>query len=82
MVSLGRPTNRSLALSERELQILRCVANGLSSREAADRLGIRPRTIERYIEQLRYKLQARNKSHLVAKAMATGQLEEGTSTGK
>lgn len=63
-------------LTERERQVLRCVASGLSSKEAAQQLGIAPRTVDRHIENLRHKLRARNKTHMVAKAIASGQFDD------
>ena len=63
-------------LTQREKQVLECVAQGLSSKETAQKLGIAPRTVERYIENLRNKMRARNKAHMVAKALAGGQLSE------
>ena len=62
-------------LTEREREVLRCVADGLSSKEAAQQLGIAPRTVDRHIENLRHKLRARNKTHMVAKALASGQFD-------
>lgn len=61
-------------LTERERQILELVADGLSSKQVAQRVGIAPRTVDRHIENLRHKLRARNKSHLIAKAFAYGTL--------
>jgi LuxR family transcriptional regulator of spore coat protein len=70
------PAEEPPELTERERQVLRCVANGLSSKEAALQLGIAPRTVDRHIENLRHKLRARNKTHMVAKALAAGQLDD------
>jgi DNA-binding CsgD family transcriptional regulator len=61
-------------LSQRELEVLECIAKGLSSKECAQQLGIAPRTVERHVENLRNKLNARNKPHLVAKALAAGHI--------
>ena len=47
---------------------------GLSSKQCAQQLGIAPRTVERHVENLRNKLNARNKPHLVAKALAAGHI--------
>ena len=63
-----------ITLSDRERQVLRCIADGLSSKECAQQLGIAPRTVERHVENLRNKLNARNKPHLVAKALAAGHI--------
>ena len=63
------------SLTARERQVLHCVASGMTSKEAAIRLGLGPRTVDRHIDHLRYKLRARNKTHMVAKAIASGELE-------
>ena len=59
-------------LSQRELEVLDSIARGLSSKQCALELGIAPRTVERHVENLRNKLHARNKPHLVAKALSGG----------
>lgn len=61
-------------LSSRELQILRRVAEGRSAKEVAAELGIAHRTVERHIENARYKMRARNKTHMIAKAVICGEL--------
>ncbi len=67
----GQPED-FIALTEREIEVLHCIAQGQSSKQCAQKLGIAPRTIERHVENLRNKLNARNKPHLVAKALAGG----------
>ena len=62
-------------LTQREQQILELVADGLSSKQVAQQIGIAPRTVDRHIENLRHKMGARNKSHLIAKAVAYGTLK-------
>ena len=64
--------NEVLRMSDREREILQSVARGLSSKQCALELGIAPRTVERHVENLRNKLNARNKPHLVAKALSGG----------
>jgi LuxR family transcriptional regulator, transcriptional regulator of spore coat protein len=66
-------------LTDRERQVLECIAQGLSSKEAAQQLNIAPRTVERHVENLRNKMRARNKTHMVAKALANGQLHDASS---
>ena len=63
-----------ITLTEREREVLRCIAAGLSSKQCAQQLGIAPRTVERHVENLRNKLNARNKPHLVAKALTGGHI--------
>jgi DNA-binding CsgD family transcriptional regulator len=74
MVNYQRQPDDFVALSERERQVLQCIASGLSSKQCAQELGIAPRTVERHVENLRNKLNARNKPHLVAKALAAGHI--------
>jgi LuxR family transcriptional regulator, transcriptional regulator of spore coat protein len=62
------------SLTSREQQILLLVAQGLSAKETAQKLAIAPRTVERHIENTRLKLQARNRAHLIAKALECGAL--------
>lgn len=60
------------ALSRRERQVLTLVAEGLSTREIADQLGLSPRTIETHRARLMTKLQVRRTSHLIRIAVEEG----------
>ena len=74
IVNFPRQQEDFVTLSEREREVLECIARGLSSKQCAQQLGIAPRTVERHVENLRNKLNARNKPHLVAKALAGGHI--------
>jgi len=74
MVNFPQPQEEFVSLSEREIEVLQCIAGGLSSKQCAQQLGIAPRTVERHVENLRNKLHARNKPHLVAKALTAGHI--------
>lgn len=65
-------------LTRRESEVLGLVANGLSAKEVAHEIGIAPRTVERHIENVRMKMRARNRAHMIAQAVATGILDLGT----
>lgn len=65
----------SAALSPREKQVLVLVAEGLASKEIAQRLGIRVRTVEAHREKLREKLQLRSVAEMTRYALARGLLE-------
>jgi DNA-binding CsgD family transcriptional regulator len=65
------------ALTSREREILHLVAQGYSAKETAYEVGIAPRTVERHIENVRHKLRARNKSHMIAKAVSLRLLDVG-----
>ncbi len=64
-------------LSPREQQVLKLVANGYSAKEVAGHVGIAPRTVERHIENIRLKMRARNRAHMVTQAVLAGYLEIG-----
>lgn len=64
-------------LTPRELEVLELVANGYSAKEAASVLDIAPRTIERHIENVRLKVRARNRAHMVTQAIILGALNVG-----
>ncbi|WP_404481577.1 response regulator transcription factor [Novosphingobium sp. BL-52-GroH] len=59
-------------LTKRESEILRAIAQGLSAKEVAKQLQIAPRTVERHIDHIRLKTRTRNRSHMVAFAIANG----------
>ncbi|HJT41272.1 MAG TPA: helix-turn-helix transcriptional regulator [Sphingobium sp.] len=59
-----------LQLTHRELQILDLIAQGFSAKEVAQAIAIAPRTVEGHIDTIRLKLHARNRAHMVAKAVA------------
>lgn len=61
-------------LSQRESQVLELIAQGLSAKQVAQELSITARTVDRHIENLRNKLNARNRVHLISKAIASGEL--------
>ncbi len=61
-------------LTDREQQILELVSVGQSAKEIALEIDIAPRTVERHIENVRLKLSARNRAHLITKAAVMGLL--------
>lgn len=61
-------------LTFRERQILELVAVGWSAKQIANDIDIAPRTVERHIENVRMKLNARNRAHLVTQAVHLGLL--------
>ena len=56
-------------INAREIEILECVASGMSAKEIARQINLAPRTVERYIEMIRLKLRARNSVHMVTCAI-------------
>ena len=63
------------ALSPEETEILQCIARGLSAREVGDTIGATPRQVERRIDHMRAKLNARNSAHLITRAIIGGLLD-------
>ncbi len=61
-------------LSPRETDALTMLAMGYSRGQAADSLSISEHTLRVYIESARFKLNALNTTHAVARAMAMGLL--------
>src|SRR5690606_41484458 len=66
--SRERPT----ALTERELDILRLVADGLTNQQIADQLVITVGTVRWYTKQIFGTLNVHNRTHAVAQARALG----------
>lgn len=64
-------------VTNRELEVLELVAAGYSAKEVAHQLGIAPRTVERHIENVRLKMRARNRAHMVTQAVLSGTLKLG-----
>ncbi len=69
------PPAERVPLTERELEILVLVAQGLSNREMAEQLVLSPRTIERHLENLYRKTGARNRAEATAYAFTRGLVE-------
>ncbi|MFL7810527.1 MAG: response regulator [Anaerolineae bacterium] len=63
-------------LSPREIQVLRLTALGYTSREAADKLHLSPKTVDTYRARVMSKLELDNRVDLVRYAMEKGLLEE------
>lgn len=62
-------------LTEREKEILQCVAAGLSTKQIAQKLFISPRTVEAHRSNIAKKLGAQNAAELVRLAMQHGLIE-------
>ncbi len=66
--SVAYPDN----LTDREIQVLRLVAGGRTSKEVAAELVLSVRTIERHVENIYGKIGARNKANATAYALTRG----------
>ena len=64
-------------LSERELQVLELVAQGLTNPQIGTRLGISPKTVARHRERIMGKLNLHSSTELVKFAIRTGLVDVG-----
>jgi len=61
-------------LTRRELEIMRLSADGLTSAEIAERLGISPRTVNQHVDNVVGKLGTRNRAHSIAELLRSAVL--------
>jgi len=69
----AREDGRDLAerirqLTDREREVLACLTEGLRNSEIAGRLSVSPRTVDKHVQHILYKLEARSRLHAVALA--------------
>ena len=64
--------HRDIALSPREKECLLWVAQGLRSKQIADKLGLRPVTVELHLKNARTKLRAATRGQAIAIALLNG----------
>jgi DNA-binding CsgD family transcriptional regulator len=62
-------------LSDREREVLRLVANGLSDGQIAEALVLSPHTVRSHVKTAMRKLGARTRAHAVAIALSAGAIE-------
>jgi DNA-binding NarL/FixJ family response regulator len=63
---------RASGMADREVSILRLVADGMDTREIAQQLAYSERTVKNVLHDVTTRLQLRNRSHAVAYAMREG----------
>ena len=66
--SLGAAYLLPEPLSERELEVLRLIASGLSNREIAQELFVTPGTAKRHVHNIYRKLEVRSRTQAIARA--------------
>jgi DNA-binding NarL/FixJ family response regulator len=74
MAQVATPRRSSLALSEREREVLHLVAEGLPTKQIARSLSITERTVKFHINSIFHKLGAENRAQAVALAAQRGLL--------
>ena len=73
-VSSMPPDGHSVQLTERELDILRLMSGGYSNKELADALSLREGTIKNHVSSILLKLEARDRTRAVLRALELGLL--------
>jgi DNA-binding NarL/FixJ family response regulator len=63
-------------LTERETDVLRLVAKGLTAKQVGERLGVSHRTVENHVQNTLTKLQLHNRVQLVRYAVDKGLVDE------
>ena len=62
-------SNRSYILTQRQVEVLRLISEGVSSREIGEKLFISPSTVKREIRHIFDKLGVSDRSHAVSRAI-------------
>jgi DNA-binding NarL/FixJ family response regulator len=70
----SRPVQLTEPLTEREMEVLKAIAGGLSNREIAERLVITEGTVKNHVSNLITKLEVRDRTQAVLKAQELGLL--------
>lgn len=77
----GTGSSSAPRLTEREIEVLRLVAKGLSARDAASELGVSHRTVQNHVHNVLGKLQLRNRVELTRFALREGYDEDAGGDG-
>jgi DNA-binding NarL/FixJ family response regulator len=74
--SAAQPASASIALSDREEEVLKFAAQGWTNREAAEKLGISVKTVETYKARAAEKLDLRTRAEIVRYGKSRGWLDD------
>ena len=64
-----------LELTERQTEVLQMVAAGLANKQIAQMLLVSPETIKSCVDEIRFKLDASNRTHAVAIGLRYGLID-------
>ena len=78
MELLRKPRESKEALTERETDVLRLIAEGLSNKHIARRLNLTEGTVKGYVSQILAKLHLEDRTQAALYAVRTGLLEQST----
>ena len=76
----ARPAGPGGELSEREVEVMRCIAVGLTNAEIAEQLFVSVRTVETHRAHIQQKLDVKSRAELVRYARQAGLLDDDTPT--
>lgn len=68
----AEPVQRAIPFSKREIEVIRCIANGLSSIEIADKLFISELTVKQHRKNILIKSDCRNTAQLISHCIRQG----------
>lgn len=71
-----QPEERNGELSDREKDVLRLVAEGMTNRDIGGRLNLSENTIKYHLKNIMQKLHLKNRAQAVAFALQSGMLKE------
>ncbi len=66
------PTREETRLTEREIRVLECVAEGLTNHDIAERLALSENTVKYYLKNILQKLHMHNRAQAAAYAVQSG----------
>ncbi len=76
-VTIAVPTAPAVArLSPRQIQVLRGLAEGQTTRQIARRLKVSPRMVLYYIAELKRKFQAQTRAEVISKSNEVGSIDQ------
>jgi len=72
----GQPVGNNSSLSDRELEVLHCLAEGMTTNQIGSQLFISENTVKTHIRHILEKLDASNRTEAVSKAIQMGLIQK------